>query len=232
MAYEEQRHYVLEEERVATKVTPAVQRFTDQIVERAFLWAFPAWVKPNHLTILRFLLIPVILVLLGLHFRWWALAVLIAAICTDFIDGAMARTRDRITILGTYLDPVADKLLIAAVLAWLGHSYLVVQIILAFIVLELILSAVGVQILVRTGVARSSNAFGKSKMVVQSVALFLFLLSGILDLKTWTEISLYLLWLALALAVVSGITQVSGVIEARRPASRAKPAKRRDSQGL
>ena len=45
-------------------------------------------------------------------------------------------------------------------------------------------------------------------MFAQSLALFLFLLAGILELETLTKVSLYLLWLALALAVVSGAKQI------------------------
>lgn len=190
------------------KVTPAVQLFTDSLVEKVFLWAFPRWIRPNHLTVLRLVLLPVILLLLYLGHRWWGLGLFIAAICTDFIDGAMARTRDQITRLGTFMDPVADKLLVGSVLAWVGYEYLVVQVILFFIVLELVLSAIGVSILMRSGQIRSANAFGKTKMVVQSIALFLFLLSGMLELDTWLTISVYLLWVAIGLAVLSGSKQI------------------------
>lgn len=186
----------------------SIQRFFDSLIDKLLLWAFPLWVRPNHLTVLRFVLIPVVLVLLYLELRWWALGTFIIAISTDFVDGALARTRNQITVLGTYTDPVADKLLVAAVLAWIGYEYLVVQIILAFIVLELVLSAIGTGILLRAGTARSSNMFGKIKMIVQSVALLLFLIAGILDLETAKTISLYMLWLALALALLSGIKQI------------------------
>jgi CDP-diacylglycerol---glycerol-3-phosphate 3-phosphatidyltransferase len=214
----EPKPYVIHEEE-CTPVTPAVQRVTDRIVSAAFLWAIPYWIRPNYLTFVRFALIPVTLVLLGLHHDWWAFGVFLVAVSTDFVDGAMARTRCQITILGTYIDPVADKLLVGAVLAWVGHGYLVVDIILAFIVLELILSAVGARILLRTGSARSSNAFGKSKMAVQSVALVLFLISSFLDLKTMKTVSLDLLWLALGLAFASGIGQMQGVLRRRQPRS-------------
>jgi CDP-diacylglycerol---glycerol-3-phosphate 3-phosphatidyltransferase len=180
----------------------------DHLVEKTFLWAFPGYVRPNHLTAARFMLIPVVLVLLHLELRWWALGVFIVATCTDFIDGAMARARDQITILGTYADPIADKLLVAAVLAWIGHEYLVVKIILGFIALELVVTAIGARILLREGSARSSNVFGKIKMILQSVALLLFLVSGILDLPTWVTVSIYLLWVALALAILSGGKQI------------------------
>jgi len=195
---------------------PAIQRSIDGFIDALFLWAFPTWIRPNHLTVARFILTPVVLVLLYLDLDWWALGTFVVALSTDFIDGAMARTRDQITILGTYADPVADKLLVAAVLAWIGYDYLVVQIILAFIVLELVLSAVGASILLRERSARSSNAFGKTKMIVQSIALLMFLISGILELETWVEISVYLLWVALALAFLSGVKQIYDLLTRHR----------------
>lgn len=207
----------------STHTQPAAQKLMDRLVRVLFLWAFPYWIRPNHLTILRLLLIPVVLVLLHSEHPWWALGVFIVAISTDFIDGAMARIRDQITIFGTYMDPVADKLLVAAVLAWIGYEYLVVQIILAFVVLELVVTAIGARILLRTNEARASNVFGKIKMIVQSVALLLFLVAGILDLATWIEVSLYLLWFALALAVLSGGKQIYDLLT-RRPGRGSDPA--------
>lgn len=188
------------------------QQVTDKVVVRLFLWAFPQWVRPNHLTILRLVLIPVVLVLLHADLRWWAFGVFFAAMCTDFIDGAMARLRGQITLFGTYVDPIADKLLIASVFAWTGYRYLVVQIMLALIVIELVVTAIGARILLQTRTMRPANTFGKAKMVVQSVALVLFLIAGILDLSRLRTVSLYLLWLALALLVVSGIKQILGLL--------------------
>ncbi len=199
-----------------TKCQPTVQRLSDRAVVKTFLWAFPTWIKPNHLTILRLLFVPVILVLLYFHHRGWALATFIVATLTDVIDGAMARTRHQTTTFGCYVDPVADKLLVAAVLAWVGWRYVVVDIFLAFIVLELLVTAVGVPMLVKSSTTQSSNLFGKAKMFAQSLALFLFLLAGMLELETLTKVSLYLLWLALALAVVSGGMQVYEVLRGRR----------------
>ena len=110
-------------------------------MEKTWLWAFPRSVRPNHLTVARFILIPVVLVLLHYDHRWWALGVFVAAICYRLHrwgDGPHSRPDHP---LGTLIDPIADKLLVGAVLAWIGYDYLVVQIILAFIVLELVLMA-------------------------------------------------------------------------------------------
>ena len=195
--------------------TPGFQRFTDNLVEKAMLWALPRSARPNHLTVARFILIPVVLILLYYDHRWWALGVFAVAVCTDFVDGALARTRGQITRLGTFIDPLADKLLVGAVLAWIGYQYLVVQIILALIALELIFMAVGASITLRQNEIRGANAFGKTKMVVQSIALFMFLLFGFLDFDEGVTVSLYLLWAALALGVLSGATQIYDMLRRR-----------------
>lgn len=192
------------------------QRFTDELIRRTLLWLFPRWVRPNHLTFFRFVLIPVVLVLLYYQLPWWAFGVFLVAVSTDFIDGAMARTRDQITPLGTIIDPIADKVLVAAVLAWVGYQYLVVQVILAFIALELILTAVGIGIARPGQRARQANYFGKAKMVVQSIALILFLIAAILGLEAVLSVSLYLLWVAIALGALSGLKHVLEVGAARR----------------
>jgi CDP-diacylglycerol---glycerol-3-phosphate 3-phosphatidyltransferase len=202
---------------------PAIQQFTDGLVEKTWLRLFPRSVRPNQVTVARFILIPVVLALLYFDHRWWALGVFVIAVCTDFIDGAMARTRNQITQLGTYMDPIADKLLIGAVLAWVGWEYLVVKIIVVFILIELVASAVGVSFYVRTGQTRGANYIGKVKMVVQSVALLLFLIAGFLELDGLETVSVYLLWLALALAVLSGAKQILTGIK-NRPRGGQGPA--------
>jgi CDP-diacylglycerol--glycerol-3-phosphate 3-phosphatidyltransferase len=194
---------------------PGFQRVADQVVARLFLWAIPYSLKPNHLTVARFVLIPVVLLLLYLDLRWWAFGTFLVAMCTDFVDGTMARLRDQITLFGTYADPIADKLLVAAVLAWVGYTELVVQIMLVLIVIELVVSAIGARILLRTRTLRPSNAFGKAKMIVQSVALIIFLVAGMLDLSALLTVSLYLLWAALALLFVSGSLQIIGLARSR-----------------
>ena len=205
-------------------VTPAFQQSLDRLIARTWLRLFPRSVRPNQVTVARFILIPVILVLLYFDYRWWAFGVFVLAVCTDFIDGAMARTRDQITQVGTYIDPIADKLLIGAVLAWVGWEYLVIKIIVVFILIELVLTAVGVSVYIRTGKPRGANYIGKTKMVVQSVALLMFLVASFLELETLETISVYLLWLALALAVLSGGKQVLTAIKSR-PREGQEPAR-------
>ncbi len=193
-----------------------IQQFTDSLVRKALLWMFPYSIRPNHLTVVRFILTPMVLLLFYYDLPWWALGVFVVAFSTDFIDGAMARTRDQITPVGIVIDPIADKLLVGTVLAWVGWDYLVVKVVLIFIALELILTAVGLSMAGPGQRARPANAFGKVKMIVQSLALTLFLVASILELDTLLTVSLYLLWVAVAFAAVSGSKHILGVISNRR----------------
>ena len=69
---------------------------------------------PNLLTILRILLVPVFINLLVYKLYPWALGIFLFASLTDSLDGIIARAADQRTTLGTYLDPMADKMLLTA----------------------------------------------------------------------------------------------------------------------
>jgi cardiolipin synthase len=69
---------------------------------------------PNLLTILRILLIPFFINLLIYGYYRSALGVFLLAGITDGLDGLIARTANQRTELGTYLDPLADKLLLTS----------------------------------------------------------------------------------------------------------------------
>jgi len=66
----------------------------------------------NQLTITRMLLIPLFVILLLYGHRGWALVTFFAAALTDLFDGLIARWTGEKTTLGTWLDPMADKLLL------------------------------------------------------------------------------------------------------------------------
>ena len=77
---------------------------------------------PNLLTFLRVLMIPAVLILLergGPKDCYWAGVVYALAAITDMLDGWLARRQGLVSVLGKFLDPLADKLLVAAVLVWL-----------------------------------------------------------------------------------------------------------------
>lgn len=75
---------------------------------------------PNCLTLFRILTIPIFLECLAYRLYWGALVVFAVGGLTDFLDGFVARWMHQQTALGTYLDPVADKLLVISSFITLG----------------------------------------------------------------------------------------------------------------
>jgi CDP-diacylglycerol--glycerol-3-phosphate 3-phosphatidyltransferase len=74
---------------------------------------------PNTITLVRIFLVPILLVFLISPHGWYpiiAAMIFVIAAFTDWLDGHLARTTNQITRLGQLLDPIADKLLVTAVL--------------------------------------------------------------------------------------------------------------------
>ena len=77
---------------------------------------------PNLLTVIRLILIPVFVFSYYIPTAWantFAMAIFIAAAITDWLDGYLARKLDQSSAFGAFLDPVADKLMVAAALIML-----------------------------------------------------------------------------------------------------------------
>lgn len=77
---------------------------------------------PNLLTFARILMIPVVLLLLARGAPrdcFWAACVYSLAAITDMLDGYLARRQGLVSVLGKFLDPLADKLIVTATLVWL-----------------------------------------------------------------------------------------------------------------
>ncbi len=80
---------------------------------------------PTALTIARILLVPIFVILLvdpSPYYGLWATAIFVLATFTDWLDGYVARAFDAQSILGTLLDPLADKILVMAALIMLTAS--------------------------------------------------------------------------------------------------------------
>ena len=170
---------------------------------------------PNSLTILRIFFVPLLVVVLlagtpnvefwgvPMHFEVWGVLILLAAASTDWADGYFARRRGQVTTLGILLDPIADKLLISAAFISLVERKLVpgwmVVIIIGreFTVLGLrnIASAEGFTI--------SASALGKTKMVLQVLAVCAVILSA--KHPALKPLSMPLLWLVVVSAVASAV---------------------------
>jgi len=80
---------------------------------------------PNQLTLLRMIFLPFIVINLVKHDFKWALALFVLAGMSDGLDGLLARTLHQQTVLGQYLDPIADKLLMSTMFLVLSIQKLI-----------------------------------------------------------------------------------------------------------
>ncbi len=177
----------------------------DIIIEKVFLWAIPEWVKPNWLTYFRILTVPIIGYLLHNGNIKSAFILFIVSVSSDFLDGTIARRRNKITDLGKVLDPIADKMLIATILIYIGFEYLIIKIFLIFIIFEIISVIFGSVLAYKIGRPVGANIYGKIKMVLQSLSVGTFLIGIFLNNKLLITGSVYVLSIALFFAVLAGI---------------------------
>ena len=184
------------------------QKLADRLINKGFLWAIPPSIQPNTITLIRFILIPFVYLLLKGHQFDWALILFVIAVCTDFIDGTMARTRNQITDTGKIIDPVADKLLILAVLLFIGFKFIIVRIFVAFIIFELFAVLFGSWFSFAIGKPMGANVFGKIKLALQAVGAGLFMLGALTLNSSMVRVAGYILVVALVFAVAAGLETV------------------------
>lgn len=127
---------------------------------------------------------------------------------TDALDGAMARTRNQITNIGKVIDPLADKLLILSVLAFIGFKYPIIQVISIFIIFEMIAVAMGYVFSPVVGKPVGANVFGKLKLIVQTIGVTLFLIGLLLNLDSLIDVSIWTLIIAMVLASLAALEVV------------------------
>jgi len=171
------------------------------------------WNLPNLLTYGRVLAVPAVTALFFWHtdnwMRWLALAIFAAAAVTDYFDGYLARVWQQQSTLGRMLDPIADKLLVAATLLMLVHAETIQSwsIWAAIVILcrEILVSGLR-EFLAELRVSVPVTALAKWKTTVQLVAIG-FLIAGPAGeavLPGTVTIGLSLLWIAAALTIYTG----------------------------
>ena len=171
------------------------------------------WNLPNLLTYGRVAAVPLVVAFLfwpaDPWARWSALAIYTAAAITDFFDGYLARAWSQQSSLGRMLDPIADKLLVAAVLLALAADRTIAgpSLWAAIVILcrEILVSGLR-EYLAELRVPVPVTAVAKWKTGVQMVALG-FLIAGPAGdavLPYATEIGVGLLWVAAILTFYTG----------------------------
>jgi CDP-diacylglycerol--glycerol-3-phosphate 3-phosphatidyltransferase len=187
---------------------------------------------PNLVTMGRVLFVPVVLYFMD---NYSPVRCLIAAILYliasigDGVDGYLARSRDQVSVLGKFLDPVADKLMVTAVMVFmvaLGRvpAWLVVVLIardLAITALRSIASSEGIVIAASRG--------GKIKTALQLVGLIMLIvhfrypLLGLGINIDFNSAGLVVLYLSLGASLLSGVDYVLGFFRALNDAKHEAP---------
>ncbi|MCK9361047.1 CDP-alcohol phosphatidyltransferase family protein [Patescibacteria group bacterium] len=180
----------------------------DRLLGATIVRFVPSFIRPNHWTVLRIVLIPVVLWLFWIQNWPWALGVFIFAALTDAIDGAQARLRKQITLWGTMADPVADKLLIGSAVALFVAREVSLMFAVVIVLIELLI--VGGALYRRSqGRYSSANGYGKIKMFFQILGVCLLLLAKVAGLPLAVPFAVGTLSLAIAFAVISLLTYSS-----------------------
>lgn len=166
---------------------------------------------PNTLTYLRIILIPVVLILIYTPNKYadlLAVALFLAACITDYLDGYVARVLDQTSSLGQFLDPLADKLLVASVLMVLVELQRITDyaMIPAIIIMcrEVLVSGLR-EYLARVNSNLPVSRLAKWKTTIQMLALGILLFDPVyLPQLPMHTIGLSALWIAGLLTVITG----------------------------
>lgn len=166
---------------------------------------------PNLLTLSRIAAIPLVIATFyadGPLTRWVACGLFVAAAITDWFDGYLARSRNQVSSLGRFLDPIADKLLVAAVLFMLVAKGRVsdISVLPALVILlrEILVSGLR-EFLAEVRIGMPVSRLAKWKTGIQMVALPVLLVGdygpAFLPVRMIGEVAL---WVAALLTLVTG----------------------------
>lgn len=174
----------------------------DHLMRWTVIPLIPRWIKPNHITIFRLLVTPLVVLLLLMEQYAWGVPLFLIAAFTDALDGSLARIRKQITPWGTFYDPVADKLLIGLVVILIVFKHINVWFGLMIVIVELLIAA-GALYRKRKGHIGAANVYGKIKMCLQVLGVGFLLLALWLGLDLFIPFSVGTFSVALVFATIS-----------------------------
>ena len=193
-------------------VSSSSRPITEAVGERANVTALP-----NLLSLFRIAIVPIVVLILmwtGPVPRAVAAGLFIVASITDYLDGWLARRRKSTTVLGQFLDPLADKLLVAAVLIMLVGAPLQpgVPAWMAVVIVLREFAVTGLRgIASQSGLVVPAQELGKYKMIFQTFALtgllvhYRYTIPGTTFVVDFHAAGMRFLWIALVVAVWSAV---------------------------
>jgi len=173
---------------------------------------------PNKLTTLRLLCIPLVVFFLSFEGKWFGFCAAVfigTAFITDILDGYFARKYGEVTVLGKFLDPLADKILVAiSMIMLIPLGRIPILIVLIIIAREMAITGLRA-IAVSEGVVIHASNLGKFKTIFQAVAIIVLTLHYEYFDVNMHVVGMVFLWIALVLTVWSGwdyLKQFNGLL--------------------
>jgi len=164
---------------------------------------WPRWILPNHLTVLRIVLAVFLIILFALGYKNQAflICVFVFASLLDLFDGSVARGLNEVTVLGAYMDGIADKILILPIVIFILYESYFWLLLLLFIAEGL--AALGYLYHRTKDKLVKANIFGKTKMVLECVGLGYIILFNFPG--TPSKLPIIILSIAAAFAFMSAV---------------------------
>ena len=166
----------------------------------------------NKLTTFRVLCIPIFVVFMlieSIPYNYYLAAIVfIIASITDLFDGKIARKYHLVTNFGKFMDPLADKMLVSAALICLTPKMIPSWVVIIIISRELFIS--GFRMLAADqGIVLAAGWWGKFKTAFSMVMIIVLIVNTPLNNSGLYIIGQVLIWISLALTIISMIEYVS-----------------------
>lgn len=166
----------------------------------------------NKLTTFRVLCIPIFIVFMlieSISYNYYLAAIVfIVASITDLFDGKIARKYHLVTNFGKFMDPLADKMLVSAALICLTPKMIPSWVVIIIISRELFIS--GFRMLAADqGIVLAAGWWGKFKTAFSMVMIIVLIVNTPLNNSVLYIIGQILIWISLALTIISMIEYVS-----------------------
>lgn len=165
---------------------------------------------PNLLTLLRLIFVPITVIAVIEGKYGWALALFITAGVSDGLDGLLARLLQQKTVLGQYLDPIADKLLLSTMFLVLASRHRIPPSVTVLVFSRDIIILIVCTLLYAVGAMRvfQPSLVGKANTVVQVVTIPLVMFREISTAPWVAQAKQIGIYATIILTVVSGIHYV------------------------
>ena len=184
------------------KINPHLYEYypQDYVLKYTFVPLIPRFIKPNHLTMLRYICTPFVLAILIMGNLSVGIPFFLVTAFTDMLDGSLARIRKQITNWGIVNDPIADKILIGSVTLVFVIKYLSPYIAFAIIFIEVISFVIPLT-LQKARKVLPANIFGKLKMACQVGAVLMVMVGVLINDYDLVHFAPYIFYLSFVFAI-------------------------------